>query len=83
MTAEQALQHYREHGTFYMDDKGYKALYKMIKRQAKQIYQAKYATTEACVMCDKRVPDTAQPRYDCKNCHVKKLIEMINREADK
>ena len=37
MTPEQALQHYREHGTFYMDDKGYGELAELIEGQAAEI----------------------------------------------
>lgn len=50
------------------------------------IDQAKYATTEACVMCDNHCPKDRQPRKDgCENCHVGKLIEMVqaNPQPDK
>ena len=43
------------------------------------IDQAKYATTEACVMCDNYCPVDRKPRGDGRDkCHVGKLIKMIN-----
>ena len=44
----------------------------------KLIAQAKYATTEACVMCDNHVQTWAIPKSEgCDKCHVGKLIKMI------
>jgi hypothetical protein len=46
------------------------------------IEQAKYATTEACVMCDTMVPVWRQPKSGgCKQCHVGKLIKMIKEHG--
>ena len=41
MTAEQALAHYREHGTFYMDDNGYGELKELIEGMAAEIERLK------------------------------------------
>ena len=47
MTAQQALAHYREHGTFYMDDKGYKELAELIEWM-KCCGNCKNGTKESC-----------------------------------
>lgn len=84
MTAAQAIAHFRRFGEFYLDPKGHKELYKLIKRQAKIIKWAKYATTEACVMCDNHVRSDAMPKAGgCPTCHVWKLVQMINEEAER
>lgn len=75
MTASTALQHYKKFGGFYLDAKGHRALYKLIKRQTKIIRQAKCATAEACEVC-RRIGE-------CEGCHVNKLVQMINKEDDR
>lgn len=39
--------------------------------------QARYATTEACVMCDKLPHHEHPKRTGCDKCHVGKLLKML------
>ena len=78
MNARQAMKHFKKFGGFYLDAAGHRALYKLIKRQTKIIRQAKYATAEACTICENASPDAGT----CRSCHVWKLVQMIRREAE-
>ena len=79
MNAQQAMEHYKRFGEFYMDSAGHRKLYKLIKRQAKIIEQAKCTTADACARCESEYQDAGT----CLSCHVWRLVQMINKEAEK
>ena len=79
MNAQRAMKHYKRHRTFYMDAAGHRALYKLIKRQAKIIEQAKCTTADACARCESEYQDAGT----CLSCHVWRLVQVIRKEEER